>query len=175
MRKILLITIIFLSMSLVKACIFPDKVDFVYPMNVEMLKATNKNHQLLDEVVMIEYDDFVLTVEDSRATITCKEVLSECIDNSTFRSVLEDLETWNAYDLSKEDKDTIASLYQPNIIIQKLENKDLFLLKFKSFIMRIIGKIFCTNYERVIECKGEWCSLEMLQSENCPAGLERCG
>lgn len=175
MKKILLIMIFLLSFSLANACILPDNVELVHEMDLEMLKATNTNHEILNEVVLIEYDDFVLTVEESRATITCREVLTDCFDDSDFRSVLDDLENWNAYDLSKEDKDTISSLYQPKVIIKKLESKDLFLLKFKNLIKKIIGMVFCTNYEEVIECDGEWCSLEELNTASCPVALTYCG
>lgn len=172
-KKLLVLLLVSLFLvSIVNACVFPNKLELTYPMNVVALKSMKTDHSMLGENVLIEYDDFLLTVNENGAIITCKEVFIDCIDNSTFQSVLEDLEDWNAYDLSKEDKDTIANLYQPNIIIRKLENKDLIIVKFKGFVMSLFAKIFCVDYEEILTCENEWCSLETIKSEKCPAA--RC-
>lgn len=178
MRRILLIFILFtlISVTLVSACIFPDSFEFYYPINFEKVKFEIKNldldYEIINNTILLDYNEFTLGISNESVVTNCKQPIINCLDNSTLRSILDDLESWGAYDLSKQDKDTIASLYERNIIIRQLEKKDLIKLKIKGFISKIIGKFICTNYEKVNKCINNWCSLKLIKSKGCP--ILRC-
>jgi len=177
-KSIIVPMMILISISVVYACVFPNRVEFYHPMDFDVLKSVLKTekqkHRILNETVLIYYNDFILSVNENSATVTCKKVMTECMDESDFRDVLEDLEDWNAYDLSKEDKDNIAELYQPNIIIRKLDKGKLLAVKIKGGILKFLGRLFCTNYEKVLVCREEWCAIQVLKSEKCLYLREKC-
>jgi len=159
-----------LSITIVEAQIL-STVEFYHPMDIDMIKIgledEDQKYEIVNESLIIHYKDFLVIVKKDGAFIACNTLMSDCLDNSTFRSVLQDLEDWNAYDLSKDDKDTIASLYRPGVIIRRMNTQDLLFLRIKGFIGRLLGKMFCVNYEKSISCKDEWCALELVRSDGC--------
>jgi hypothetical protein len=175
--RILLIGVVllFLSFNLAYACIFPDKTELFYPMNIAQVeKNIDRDFEKIDGNILIDYDSYRVVINKNSMTVECKVPIFRCVDNKTYRKILEDLENWNAYDLSKEDKDTIASLFGRNVIIRKLEKIDVLRIKIKSMILRFIGKLFCVSYENIVKCKNNWCSLKLNKSESCIYALQKC-
>ncbi len=177
-KKIIFISIMLILITVVNACVFSDKVEFYHPMDLDVLKLVIKSekqkHEILNNTVLIYYNDFILSVNENSAIVTCKEVRTECMDDLDFRDILDDLEDWNAYDLSKEEKNNIAELYQSNIVIKRLSKENLLIVKIKSGVLKLLGRLFCVNYEKVLECKEDWCGIQVLKSEKCLYFREKC-
>jgi len=167
MKWILTVITVSLVIASVYACVFPDKVELWYPINIEKLNESNE-FKIINNALVKEYDEFIVSVSKEGVRIVCTKEYFNCINNKTFRTLLDEMESYGAFDLSKEDKDTIASLFERNVIIKKLERKDLLRVRVKEFIMRFLGRFFCVNYEKVKACKDEWCSLTVEKSNRCP-------
>ena len=167
MKWILIVVIVSLVIASVNACIFPDKVELWYPINIEKLSGSDE-FEIVNNALVKEYDEFLVSVSKEGIRVVCTKKYFNCLDNETFRVLLDEMESYGAFDLSKEDKDTIASLFERNVIIKKLERKDLLRVRVKEFIMRFLGRFFCVNYEKVKVCKGGWCSLTVEKSNRCP-------
>lgn len=175
-RKILLTVVLFLlSSNLVYACIFSDKIEFFYPMNVAQAeKNIDRDFEKVGGSMLIDYNNYRIVINRDSMIVECKVPIFRCIDNKTYRKILENLESWNVYDLSKEDKDTVASLFDRNTIIRKLEKIDILRIKIKTMILRFIGKFFCVSYENIVKCKANWCTLRLEKSESCIYALQKC-
>jgi len=156
--------IIALVLSSVAACVFPDRIELWYPINVTKLKE----NEYFNYGVIKEYEDFFVSVSTDGLRIVCTKKYFNCIDNTTFRNLLDEMENYGAFDLSKEDKDSIASLFERNVIIKRMKKVDLLKIKIKELIMRFLGKLFCVNYEKLKACNNEWCSLTVEKSDKCP-------
>jgi len=177
-KEILFLLGVLVCLSVSYACIFPDTFGFYHPIDMVILKTELKSERIdfseVDKNIVLNYDDFILEINENGVEISCKEVFTSCMDSSDFRELLNDLEDWEAFDLSKEEKDTIAGLYQENGFVRKIDKKDFFAVKIKTFMMKVFGKLFCTNYEEIVECKENWCILERVKSDRCDVAL-RCG
>ena len=171
LRKMIVVLLIFLSFSFVYARVLPDTIQLHYPMDLDPLKITGEFVKISSKELEKSYDDYTIGVNENGIIITCNEVGTVCLDESTFRKILDDLEDFNAYDLSKEQKDLIASLYKPNVIIKNIPKGKVFGVKIKAKVLEFLGQMFCTHYEIVQECDSDWCSLQEYMSEEC-AGLE---
>ena len=170
-KKIIVVSLLLISFSVVYARVLPDTIQFHYEIDLDPLKMTGKFVKISSKELEKTYDDYTVGINENGLIITCNEVGVDCMDEETFREILDDMEDEGAYDLSKEDKDIIASLYQPNVIIKGIPKKKVFGVKIKAKIMEFLGQIFCTHYEIVQECNNDWCSLREYMSEEC-AGLE---
>ena len=137
--------------TLVNACLFPDKVELWYPMDMEKLNRSGE-FMLVNNALIKDYGEFMVSVSKGGIRISCTRRYFDCMSNETFRSLLDEMEDYGAFDLSKDDKDTIASLFEMNVIIRKLDRKDMLKVRIKEFIMRFIGKFFCVNYEKLRIC-----------------------
>lgn len=159
--------VVLIVLSTVHACILPDKVELWYDINVERLEKSGE-FKKVDNALVKEYDEFLVSVAQNGIRIVCTKKYINCLSNETFRSLLDEMESYGAFDLSKEDKDTITSLFERNVIIRKLEKKDLLRVRIKEIIMRFLGRFFCVSYQKVKVCKDEWCSLTVEKSNRCP-------
>ena len=171
MIKWMIIGLVLLSFGIADARVLPDTVQLHYPIDLDPLKISGNFVKLSSKELEKKYDDYTVGINENGLIITCNQVGTECLDKAEFRKVLDDMEKEGAYDLSKEEKDAIAGLYQPNVIIKDIPKKSLIGVKIKAKFLEFIGKIFCTHYEVVQECSGDWCSLQEHMSEEC-AGLE---
>ncbi len=171
MKRISLLLGILISISVAYACVFPYKVEIFIQTDMNSLKdgliSMDRDFTLDGATMMIDYDTFQVSVIPEGVAIVCNEATVDCINNATFRSILQELEDLNAYDLSKEDKDTMTSLYQKDMVVRNLDAKDVLITKLKAFLLKFLGKFICTNYEEVIECSGDWCTLERVVGESC--------
>jgi hypothetical protein len=160
-----------LTFSVVDARVLPTTVQFQYPMELDPLKGSGKFVKISSSELEKTYDDYTIGVNENGFMVTCNDVDVNCLDEDVFRKILEEMESFGAYDLSKEDKDVIANLYKPNVIVKNIPKKNVFGISLKAKILEFLGQIFCTHYEIIQECKGDWCSLKEYTSEEC-AGLE---
>jgi len=170
-KKIVVIGLILLSFGIVVARVLPNTIQFHYEIDLDPLKATGEFVKISSKELEKTYDDYTIGVNENGIIVTCNEVDVNCLDDDVFRKILDDMEEFGAYDLSKEDKDIIAGLYKPNVIIKEIPKRKVFGVKLKAKILEFLGQIFCTHYEVIQECKGNWCSLREYMSEEC-AGLE---
>lgn len=168
-KKIIVISLIIFSFSIVYGCVSPDNIQFQYPIDLDSLKESGKFVKISSKELEKDYVDYVVGVNENGVIISCKEIGNNCLDQDLFRKVLQDMEDLKAYDLSKEDKNTISSLFEVNVILREIPKQKIIGVKLKSAILEFLGKIFCTRFEKIIECSGNWCSLQELQSEECPA------
>lgn len=175
-RGLLVLSIILFSISAATASIVPDKIEFYYIMGYDDLRLALEqegvDYEKDGRTIILDYDDFYVSVYEDHFEMNCKEVNDVCMDGRTLEVVLEDLEHWNTFDLSKDDKETIASLYRANIQVRHIEKRDLYFVKMKAAFLSFLGKLFCTNYEEIIECNNDWCSLEVLKSSECSPELD---
>jgi len=170
-KKIVFVLLVLVSFSLAYARVLPDAIQLHFPIDLDPLKITGEFVKINNKELEKAYDDYTIGVNENGIIITCNEVGTACLDESKFRKILNDLEDFNAYDLSKEQKDVIASLYKPNIIIKNIPKGKVFSVKIKAKVLEFLGQVFCTHYEIVQECDSDWCSLQEYMSEEC-AGLE---
>jgi len=170
-KKLMIGLLVLLSFVGVYARVQPNTVQLHYPMQLDPLKMSGEFVKLNSKELEKTYDDYTIGVNENGMIITCNSVDEDCIDKEEFRDILEEMEEYEAYDLSKDQKDTIASLYQPNIIIKEISQKKLIWVKVKAKLLQFLGQIFCTHYELVQECSEDWCSLNEYMSEEC-AGLQ---
>ncbi|MBD3155855.1 MAG: hypothetical protein GF368_04320 [Candidatus Aenigmarchaeota archaeon] len=170
-KKMIIGLLIVLSFTLVEARVQPDVIQFHYPIQLDPLKESGEFVRLSSKELEKVYDDYSIGLNENGMIITCNSVDEECIDKEKFRKVLEEMEDYDAYDLSKDQKDTISSLYQPNLIVKEIPKKKLIGVKIKARLFQFIGQLFCTHYEVVHECVDDWCSVKEYMSEEC-AGLE---
>jgi len=159
----------------VNAYIFPDRTEFYYPMNITAMKIRlddlDKDYDYINGTIVIEEDDYRLTVSNTSAVVECKEPIIGCINPSHYRVILDDLESWKAFDLSKTEKDIISGFYGRNVVIKKMGMKEYILTVIRSGIMSILGKFFCVSYEVVTRCIDDWCGMNVIHSEKCPYAL----
>lgn len=160
-----------LSVSIVYARVLPNTIQFHYPMELDPLKMTGNFVKVTSKELEKSFDDYTVGINENGLIITCNEVGTACMDEKTFRKILDDMEKEGAYDLSKEEKDIVAGLYEPNVIIKEIPKKKVIGVKIKTKIMEFLGQIFCTHYEVINQCEDDWCSLNEHMSEEC-AGLE---
>jgi len=170
-KRMVIVLIVLLSIGAVQARVLPNTVQFHYPMELDPLKMTGNFVKISSKELEKSFEGYTVGINENGLIITCNSVNTDCMDKDTFREILDDMEKEGAYDLSKEEKDTIANLYQPNVIIKEIPKKNVIGVKIKSKVLEFIGQIFCTHYEIVQECQGDWCSLTEHMSEEC-AGLE---
>jgi hypothetical protein len=170
-KKIILGLVILFCLTVVYSRTLPNTVQFHYPMELDPLKISGNFVKISSKEVEKTFEDYTVGINENGLIITCNKVDEECMDKEAFRQILDDMEEEGAYDLSKEQKDTIASLYQPNVIIKEIPKKKLIGVKIKAKVLEFIGQIFCTHYQVVQECTEDWCSLVEHMSEEC-AGLK---
>ncbi len=171
MNRKIIAFIFLLSISFAYARVLPNTVQFHYPIDLDTLKITGKFVKISGKELEKSYDDYTVGVNENGIIITCNEVGTACLDESTFRKILDEMEDLDVYDLSKEQKDIIASLYKSNVIIKNIPKGKVYGVKIKASFLKFIGQMFCTHYEVVQECREDWCSFQELMSEKC-AGLE---
>lgn len=152
----------------VYACISPENVQFHYTVDLDALKESGQFTKMSNKELQKEYKTFVVGANEKGIIISCKQIGDNCLDSDVIKDVLQKMENLRAFDLSKEDKDTISSLYEPHAIIKEIPKQKVFGVKLKARLMQVIGKLFCTHYEELIKCQGKWCSLKEMQSEECP-------
>ncbi|OGI16070.1 hypothetical protein A3K63_02250 [Candidatus Micrarchaeota archaeon RBG_16_49_10] len=177
MKKVLVPLLAFIfSFSMAYAAVVPDRIEFYYQMNFDDLRLAlekeGADYEKRGNAIILDYGDFYVSVTQDRLEMNCKEVDTVCMDGRSLQTVLEDLEKYDTFDLSKEEKETIAGLYSANVVIRSYDKKDLMFSKVKSAFLKLLGKLFCTNYERILECNGAWCSLEILKSKECAPEFE---
>ncbi len=170
-KTIIFVSLLIISLSVVYARVLPNTVQFQNPIDLDALKATGEFAKISSKELEKKYDDYTVGVNENGVIVTCNDVDVNCLDEDMFRKILEDMEDFGAYDLSKEEKDVIAGLYKPNVIVKNIPKRNVFGAKLKAKILEFLGQIFCTHYETIQECKGDWCSLKEYMSEEC-AGLE---
>jgi len=170
-KKIIVGMIMLISLSVVYARVLPDTIQLHFPIDLDPLKITGEFVKISSKELEKSYDDYTVGINENGLIITCNEVADYCLDESEFRKILDNMEDYGAYDLSKDEKDTIANLYQPNVIIKNIPKRKVIGVKIKAKILEFLGQIFCTHYEIIQECTEEWCSLKEYMSEEC-AGLE---
>ncbi len=170
-RKLIVGLIVFFSFFGVYARVQPNVIQLHHPMELDPLKMSENFVKISSKELEKSYDDYTIGINENGMIITCNEVDVECLSQGEFRRILDDMEDEGAYDLSKEQKDVIANLYQTNVIIKEIPKRKLIGVKIKSRILQFLGQIFCTHYEVVQQCHEDWCSLREYMSEEC-AGLE---
>ncbi len=173
MKKLLIPFIFILFSSIAYACISPDKIQFYYPININELKESldnyDINYEIVNDSIIVNYSNRYAIIGNKNAvTVLCRDPMFDCIDKSEFESIIKNLEKWNAYDLSKEDKENIASLFKRNVIIRKIDRTAIWGFKIKNLLSRYIGNFLCINYEEIQECKGVWCSSIEFSGKACP-------
>jgi len=170
-KKIIILSLILFSFSFVYARVLPNTIHIHYPIDLDNLKTAGEFVKISSEELEKKYDDYTIGVNENGVIITCNEVGTECMDKDSFRKILDEMEDLDVYDLSKEQKDTIAGLYKPNNIVKNIPKSKVYGVKIKAGILEFLGQIFCTHYEVVEECNNDWCSLKEHTSEEC-VGLE---
>jgi len=173
MKKVLIPLIFLLSFGLVSACVFPDQIKFYYPIDLDDLKESfdqeKIDYTIVDNTVLIQEDEYSMSINDNVVSIVCKDPMFECIDEADFEDIINNLEDWDAYDLSKDDKENIAALFDKNIVIRKIDKTAIWGTKIKNIFLKYVGKVICVTHEQVQECKDVWCSLTEIRGEACPA------
>lgn len=173
MKKLIIPLIFCLSISVAFACILPDQTKFYYPIDLDDLKDSLRDekieHTVIDNDVLIQKNEYSISISDNLVSIVCKDPMFDCIEEAEFEDIINDLEDWKTYDLSKDDKDNIASLFDKNVVIRKIDKTAVWGVKVKNLFLKYTGKLLCVNHEEVKECKDVWCSLTEYRGEACPA------
>ena len=167
MTKTIVFVVLLLSFSIAYACISPDNIKFVYPIDLSALKESGKFVKISSNELEKDYTDYIIGVNENGLIVTCKKIGDSCLNKDLFRKVLQDMEDMHAYDISKEDKDTIASFFKIGVTVKEIPKEKIIVVKLKNKILEFLGKIFCTRFEKIIECNGNWCSLQEIKSEKC--------
>ncbi len=172
MKKLLIPLIFILFSSTAYACIFPDQTQLYYPIDMEELEDSLYDYDIdydtINNSIIIDYDEYVLTASKNVVTVLCRDPMFNCIDEDEFEDIVKNLEKWDAYDLSKEDKENIVSLFNRNVIIRKIDKTAIWGFKIKNLLSRYIGNFLCVNYEEIQECKDIWCSSIEFRGKVCP-------
>jgi len=165
----------FIIPNVVSACVFIDKIEFYHPLDVDQLeKNVDTRFIKVNKTLIINYDEYSLHIDENGFVIKCKDPMFNCVNNKTYKKILERLEDWKAYDLSKEDKEDVSYLVGMNVVLRKLSNTELLKIKMRSVISKFFGNIFCISYEKIIQCKNSWCSLRIERSSKCKYSLQKC-
>ena len=132
-KKIIVGMIMMISLSVVNGRVLPNTIQLHYPMELDPLKMSGNFVKISSKDLEKTFDDYTVGINENGLIITCNEVGTACIDEKDFRKILDDMEKEGAYDLSKDEKNVIASLYQPNIIIKNIPTIWTLKLSFYSF------------------------------------------